>query len=186
MGAIFRTFLYEVSNFALSIAVCFLTSASMQIDSWYSGFLRRLRYDRSYGTSHAIGLRYFNSSHEPSVEAFAEPKLFRFNYLYFGKNELCVFVCAHIISFCLKSLHFKQQIHAWGVHRTGRHLEHKKKCFVLVSLQLFPRKRNVGGGFITLYFLFRDENIRNVSILLAREVDVIRPTLTWEELWDVS
>lgn len=164
-------------RFPLHCAVCFLTSASMQIDSWYSGFLRQLRYDRIYGTSHANGLRYFK---------FAEPKLFRFNYLYFGKNELCVFVCAHIISFCLKSLHLKQQIHAWGVHRTGRHLEHKKKCFVLVSLQLFPRKRNVGGGFITLYFLFRDENIRNVSILLAREVDVIRPTPTWEELWDVS
>lgn len=165
-------------RFPLHCTVCFLTSASMQIDSWYSVFLRRLRYDRSCG--HAIGLRYFNSS------SFAEPKLFRFNYLYFGKNELCVFVCAHIISFCLKSLHLKQRIHAWGVHRTGRHLEHKKKCFVLVSLQLFPRKRNVGGGLITLYFLFRDENIRNVSILLAREVDVIRPTPTREELWDVS
>lgn len=104
-------------RFPLHRAVCFLTSASMQIDSWYSGFLRRLRYDRSYVTSHAIGLRYFNSS------SFAEPKLFRFNYLYFGKNELCVFVCAHIISFCLKSLHLKQQIHT----QNRRHLEHKKK-----------------------------------------------------------
>ena len=49
-------------------------------------------------------------------------------------------------------------------------------------LQLFPRKKSVVSGLLTLYFLFRNKNIKNVLILSGGKIDPIqaKSTSAWE------